>query len=1163
MNRPVPGLGLAAARPASFVSLALFALSALTSARASAQDLFGVPGNPRLVASGLSVPDGATLLGEDAAGYVYYAQGGLACHHRDDPATAYYLPEQSFFDANGTRTNAYVAGLITPDGSGIEVAFVPFGGQTRPLEALRLFRVSCADLKPGGAGATALGGTILRSDDPLLDNLRAADFVRLDSGALCFAANPPSGAAFASHAPSPYGIVCIDPATSPPTVTQLVDSADLDGALDVDPGLAAGPSFLPLERQSWSLSALAAARDGRIFFIASRSYQWGEGSAVNASHGYVVERRADGTLALHFGPASLTSWGPLSGASQLVYSADLDAMLTRVVDQEHNWAAYADLVDTGFAGPTWGWTGVGLRVFPLDAPGSGYIPLSHAVAQRHGCTTLIPYCGQLSQLRLLAHGDETLLTVTRLSGNPNLPNFEIDALALDEAELDLDDDGLSAAREAAAGTWDTVADSDRGGSPDGLEVDFAKSDPLDADAEPARLAGVRGSLRYVPSPLIAKHLGGVSGDDVRSERPRTVGGDNPLCVGGRCFGPDGALVATYPVDKKLGGTSPVIAADGSFIMLHTAAGLERYYFADAREELAVSAADLDAYVPVWSPDALHVLPLDATRTIIACDGAVDPERFPAIVALADGAAIRVLYDHAQAQRDSGLTVATLDSFEPNDAGVMASISIIGWNADTQRLHLGVRGNWDSWLIALGLDGQATIIGRGRALEGMNQPGPISYTMSLAPPPLPDYLLPTGHGDYFASGGVMEPFGGYLPGHSTTISNMDLPPLAIWGDVLLDTVCCGFDQDGFYELVRYDERVSPGDVLVVRHLDGTSPGVMLFKSGPRGGLAELWHAPLRDVGDVGGIDLAPDGSLRLCIADRSHDVVWELEPAGPGGVPEIIRYTADVPGIRDCAYDADGSLRVLAIGPARVEVRAGDFGDLAVAETLPSAPAPIELVRKPDGSNEVRVKDGLRGKAYLPDGRVVTMRDDDMVLRVDDVPLAAGDFGARLVYQSANIDYGPTHPARVALALRPDGLVVVAPFDGEMRPPYALIGRVMLVGQRADDYSGPLAVGDYFAHEGLGLTVVPGGSNADPWTGRAPPVVEPPGAPSIAAARDAGDPAASADDPAASADAAAGCGAGATPDVLLAGLGALAALALRRRRPPAAAPRAGRGAARCR
>jgi hypothetical protein len=132
-----------------------------------------------------------------------------------------------------------------------------------------------------------------------------------------------------------------------------------------------------------------------------------------------------------------------------------------------------------------------------------------------------------------------------------------------------------------------------------------------------------------------------------------------------------------------------------------------------------------------------------------------------------------------------------------------------------------------------------------------------------------------------------------------------------------------------------------------------------------------------------------------------------------------------------------------------------------------------------------VRDGLRGKDYLPDGRVVSMRDEDMVLRIDDEPMPTGGFGERLVYQSPNIDYGAAHPARVALGIRADGSIVVAPFDGVMRHPYALIGQVSLVGRTPDDYSGPLGVGDYYAHEGMGLTVVPGGSNVDPWTGRAP------------------------------------------------------------------------------
>ncbi len=1035
------------------VGLALASL--LLCSNATAQDLFGVPGNPRLAPSGITLPYGASFLGEDNTGHVYLVQGGLSCHHRDDPDTVYYLREQTFPDFRGLNTSVPMAGVMTADKSGVEVAFVPGRGQFTPVEAVRILRVSCQDLMPGGAGPTQLGGTFMRGAYPLLDNIRSPNLVRNASGALCFTSNPASDALFID-APTPYGVVCIDVAQTPPAITQLIDSRDLDAALDIDPRFAFDSRGTPNDPTYWTVSGLASARDGRIFFYAERDSQL-----------YVVERRSDGTLAHRFGPVpERSTWSPLSGAGDLTYSPGLDAMVTQVVAQEHNWSAFADIVATGFTGPTWGWTGVGLRIIPLDAPGSGYLPLSRVVAQRHGCEDLIPYCGQIGQVSLFTRGNDTLIRITRLTDNPNRPAFDAYVLELDHDTLDLDDDQLSAAEEAVAGTWDTVADSDFGGTPDGVELNFAYSDPLDQDAEPARLAGVRGGIRYVPSPLIGLSLAGAE---------RTVGIDNPVCQGGSCYGPGGVLVATYPIERKLGGTKGVISADGTFIMLQTAAGLERFFFGDAREELAVTAADLDIYAPIWAADALDVIPLDADRTIIASDGAYEATRYPAVVVLADGDEIRVLYDHAQAQRDSGLFVAENDYFAPLGGGVMASISVIGWNADTERLHFGVRGNWDSWLITLGLDGSTRVLGRGRALKGLNDISQGSIATSLEPPPMPAYLVPTGHGDYFASGAVMEPFGGYIPARSTIIS--DKPPVSFWGDVLLDA--------SGYELVRYDLSVSPGDVLLLQDVAGAGQGAMLFKSGPRGGIAALWDTPLTDIVDIGGIDIAPDGSMRLCIADRGNDVVWELEPAGPGGVPELVRYTAEVSDIRDCAYDNDGNLSVLAIGPARVEVRAGDFGELVVAETLASAPEPIELVRKPDGENEVRVRDGLRGKAYLPDGRVVTMRADDMVLRIDDEPMPTSGFGERLVYQSATIDYGPAHPARVALGIRADGSIVVAPFDGEMRHPYALIGQVSLVGRTPDKYSGPLGVGDYYAHEGMGLTVVPGGSNVDPWTGRAP------------------------------------------------------------------------------
>jgi hypothetical protein len=237
-------------------------------------------------------------------------------------------------------------------------------------------------------------------------------------------------------------------------------------------------------------------------------------------------------------------------------------------------------------------------------------------------------------------------------------------------------------------------------------------------------------------------------------------------------------------------------------------------------------------------------------------------------------------------------------------------------------------------------------------------------------------------------------------------------------------------------------------------------------------------------------------MRLCVADDGAGMVWELEPAGPRGAPEVVRYSAPVPGIVDCAYDADGTLKVLAQNPARLLERpAGDdFADLQTGAPLAPNPEPMELIRDAEGGVEVRRRgDGLRGKAYLPDGRALTIAEDDTLLSVDGAPVLS-------VGLATYDDKGP-RAARVAMAVRPDGLVVVTAHHAPQVPPYGTLGYTLAV-DLATGTAWNLGADGFDAALGVGLVRVPGGVAADPWTGAAvgdaprvvPADVEPPTVP---------------------------------------------------------------------
>ena len=118
---------------------------------AAAQDLFRAPGAIGLEPTHQSFT-GGRYVGEDTAGYIYSAGSGLACHHPSDPSTVYGLDNGGFFDANGGSVGAFSFALLTPDRSAVDVAFVPQYPywQNTNIESVRIFRVSCAALAPGG-----------------------------------------------------------------------------------------------------------------------------------------------------------------------------------------------------------------------------------------------------------------------------------------------------------------------------------------------------------------------------------------------------------------------------------------------------------------------------------------------------------------------------------------------------------------------------------------------------------------------------------------------------------------------------------------------------------------------------------------------------------------------------------------------------------------------------------------------------------------------------------------------------------------------------------------------------------------------------------------------------------------------------------------------------
>lgn len=253
------------------------------------------------------------------------------------------------------------------------------------------------------------------------------------------------------------------------------------------------------------------------------------------------------------------------------------------------------------------------------------------------------------------------------------------------------------------------------------------------------------------------------------------------------------------------------------------------------------------------------------------------------------------------------------------------------------------------------------------------------------------------------------------------------------------------------------------------------GAMLYKSGPRGGLARLWRGTEAAILDPGDIDVTADG--RLCIPDRGRGQLWLYEPADPAlRVPSVLSESLPVPGAVACLFDGDDVL-VLTRDPVTLERYRPETGALTDEPTPSVNGEPLELLRTPSGALEVLGKgDGLRGKAYTVTGEAVTMSATDFTLKVGgerhaDLP--------KLVYINLDAPPEPGWPARVRLVPRPDGFIFVVPYDAAFYSPTMSITRLSAVEPKGEGVyvAGP---DELDASVGAGLAIVPGGSAASPW-----------------------------------------------------------------------------------
>jgi hypothetical protein len=1051
--------------------LAVTALTfALSPAPAAAQALFTPPGDVALTPLAPSLEAAGRVLGVDAEGWVYTLETGgltsLSFWHPDDPAGT--LGSVHFPSA------ALLAGFTWDHGAALIVERATDGATM----GYRVYHLRAADhagqqLVPPPApvgywseiDSPALLGDVAwgMADKPL----RASP-----SGVVCLPLTP--------------ALVCIDTTKAgPAAVNTLLEYDTLGDRIPVSPAWEA-PVMLdgePPTSRHWQLVHATPAADGRVFAHVQHGLIHEKPqprTSPTVGLDYLLALDLDGGLTIRFGPIPVDGYGPLDDASHLVYSGALDAIVTPVAGGDPGW----DHTTTEYAA----FFGHGLRVFPVSAPGVGYLSLASAVARYRVHPP--EHFGQPPwpvAVKALSAPDGALSILLDHTGFPVPEAVRLYALTFDPAALDLDADLLTAAEEAALGTSDTLADSDGSGTLDGVESRLAGTDPADAADDPASAVELQRETTYALSPLVHRVLPDIPDSGGYPQLfPATARGlGAPLCLDGTCYAPGGAVVMTYPAEDETLWPSSVVSADGRFIATWTSAGLVRTWFEDGRRERYIPQEHILAAIAV--PQDVHGVvepfPIDARRTfLVKGSDASHHDLRPQVVFCETGSPCEKVFDLETARCDSGLgpcDAGPAPERAPDDLTPAPSFELLGWDPVTKRLLIQVKGKLDGWLVGVHEREPPLVIERAATMGGLNG-GVTRFGPYPAPGPairFPAWQVPTGRGDFLTDQGLVTPYRSYL---STRFQEYDGgEPSLVWDDTLLRTICCGTTLDGTYEVVRLEHRLDPGDVVMVRPQIGPVPygggivGAMLYKSGPRGGLAPLWRAPNPAIARPGDIDVTADG--RLCVPDQERGQLWLFEPSSPSlRVPDFVSETVAVGDIVGCLFDGDD---VLVLTQTDVLRYAPGSGELVHELTPELLGEPFDLLRRPDGEVEVVSDPDLRGKAYGGDGQPLTVAWGDFSLRRGETEAAQARW---LVYVGPTLAPPSDWPARVRMVERPDGFVFLVAFDAEFFSPTMSVGR-LYAWDTHDDVVRAASLDEHDASEGIGLALVPGGSSADPWT----------------------------------------------------------------------------------
>jgi hypothetical protein len=927
------------------------------------------------------------------------------------------------------------------------------------------------------------------------------------------------------------GLMCIDPEV--PGVSRTVLTPDaLAEQVAMDPGwdslvfLPERPGETAVTR-AWKVLDLAPLRDGS--FAALVRHVLAGPSGVSASYyrelqvAMVVLITPEGDVSVRFGPMpagfvqngyttpeesavnGLRAWSPLQSADRLLHDARLDALVL-LTSTSGGWLGWTQ-EGAGFS--------AGLLVLPLDRPGSGVLPLGSPLWRSW---RLLPRLGDQCGMACMneefygqrgglpggtpesSYRERLVRPITLPDGAIGLVDTYLQALEpervdiwrldYDAGALDLDRDTLSADEEADLGTSDLRADSDGGGASDADELRAATDPAFPGDDLPPGRA-LYGEVVYTLSELVRRvlpeHEAGV--DNATAITTVNWGAGGPLCFDGRCAGPDGGVVTTFP-DPVF---PPIVSADGRFVVTQGERGFTRTWFSDGQRELFLPAEAI-------APTGLHwtggqspsvVVPVDDGLTLIAAGpdlerrGQSGPyQLFACDTSPASGPSCRLVFDVDAFRCESGLG--------PCDTGMNAgravddafgTLVVQGWDAPSGRLVVTLRGWLDGWVLGLHPSEPPTLIERLRDTTGLDS-GRSRWTPGLFGPPhyaLPRWSVPRPGGEVLTNLGLLDARRNRIP-TLLRFAPPTMAPLAAWDDTLLTHDAAGQPL----EMVRLETRLEPGDVVIVREpiqpaRSRRYQGVMAYRSGARGGLAPIWPEVNPEIGRPGDIDVTADG--RLCVPDLLEGVVWRFQSAYPTELawPSVVAGTFKVPGAVSCRFEGNDVL---------VTSRA---------------------VQRPDGVE-------LPAKLWRYEPASGTLREVSL--------LGSADDGASVSDNGCS--------ARMGSLLRPDGVTYLAPLESTR------VNEYVHVLATWPGRSNPVKVDleAFPPRTCVGMALVPGGSAANPWrdagTDRPGPVApEPPRNGSAGAAPEGGT----------AGDAGRGCGVGQGG----AGLSGLVAALLARRR----------------